>query len=219
MTQLKNGLRQGLGETMTNKELMLSGQLYIAKDEELIKDNMRARRLTRLINQTTEDELDKRQQLCRELFGSAGENIWVEAPIHADYGCNTYIGDNFYANYDCIIIDVAKVTIGDNVFLAPRVGIYTAGHPIDADVRNTQLEYGKPITIGSNVWIGGNTVINPGVTIGSNVVIGSGSVVTKDIPDNVVAVGNPCRVLRPIDDNDKKYWEQEAAKYRECINN
>lgn len=219
MTQLKNGLRQGLGETMTNKELMLSGQLYIAKDEELIKDNMRARRLTRLINQTTEDELDKRQQLCRELFGSAGKNIWVEVPIHADYGCNTYIGDNFFANYDCIIIDVAKVTIGDNVFLAPRVGIYTAGHPIDADVRNTQLEYGKPITIGSNVWIGGNTVINPGVTIGSNVVIGSGSVVTKDIPDNVVAVGNPCRVLRPIDDNDKKYWEQEAAKYRECINN
>lgn len=198
---------------MTEKELMLSEQLYIAKDSELAKDNAKARRLTRLINMATEEQADYRIQLFRELFGCIGQNFWIEPPFHTDYGCNTYIGQNFYANYDCIIIDVANVHIGDNVFLGPRVCIYTAGHPIDATIRNAQLEYGKKVNIGNNVWIGGNTVINPGVTIGDNVVIGSGSVVTKNIPEGVVAAGVPCRVIREITEQDKEYWNGQAAIY------
>ena len=141
----------------------------------------------------------------------------VEQTFHCDYGCHIHVGEDFYANYDCTIIDVCEVRIGDNVFLAPKVGIYTAGHPIDAGVRNSGLEFGAPVTIGDNVWIGGNAVINPGVTIGSNVVIGSGSVVTKDIPDNVIAVGNPCRVLREITREDRDYWEEKKREYEEVM--
>ena len=198
---------------MTEKELMLSEQLYIANDAELAKDNAKARKLTRLINMATEEQADYRLQLFRELFGSIGNKFWVEPPFRTDYGCNTYIGDNFYANYDCIFIDVAKIVIGNNVFLGPRVCLYTAGHPIDAEIRNEQLEYGKNIKIGNDVWIGGNTVINPGVTIGDNVVIGSGSVVTKDIPSGVIAAGVPCRVIRKITEEDKTYWKKQAEVY------
>ncbi len=198
---------------MTEKEKMLSGNLYIADDEELKTDRRNARRLTRLFNSTTEEELEDRSELLRELLGSVGDNAFIEPPFRCDYGYNISVGKNFYANYDCIMLDVCRVTIGDNVFLAPRVGIYTAGHPIDAEIRNTNLEFGKPITIGSSVWIGANTVVNPGVTIGSNVVIGSGSVVTKDIPDNVIAVGNPCRVLREITQEDMAYWEEKRRQY------
>ena len=198
---------------MTEKERMLSEQLYVARDEELARDNAKARKLTRLINTATEEQADYRMELFRQLFGSVGESFWVEPPFRTDYGCNTYIGNNFYANYDCIIIDVADVHIGDNVFFGPRVCLYTAGHPIDADIRNTQLEYGKKINIGNNVWIGGNTVVNPGVTIGDNVVIGSGSVVTKDIPSGVIAAGVPCRVIRKITDADKEYWTKQAEIY------
>lgn len=198
---------------MTEKELMLSEQLYIAKDEELARDNAKARKLTRLINTATEEQAAYRLQLFRELFGKVGENFWVEPPFRTDYGCNTYIGENFYANYDCIIIDVAEVVIGNDVFFGPRVCIYTAGHPIDAEIRNAQLEYGKKVKIGDSVWIGGNTVINPGVTIGSNVVIGSGSVVTKDIPDGVIAAGVPCRVIREITEQDQLYWKEQAEIY------
>jgi len=198
---------------MTEKELMLSEQLYIAKDPQLAQDFQRARRLTRLINTATEEQADYRMGLFRELFGKIGESFWIEPPFRTDYGCNTYIGENFYANYDCIFIDVAKISIGDNVLFGPRVCLFTAGHPIDAEVRNSGLEYGKKITIGSNVWIGGNTVINPGVTIGDGTVIGSGSVVTKDIPSGVVAAGVPCRVIRPITEDDKQLWTTQAAAY------
>jgi len=199
---------------MTEKERMLSGRLYKANDAELGKDFARARRLTRRINATTEEQLEERQNLFRELFGGAGEGLWIEAPFHCDYGSHIYVGDNFYANYDCIMIDVCDIHIGNNVFLGPRVCIYTAGHPIDEQVRDMQLEYGKPVRIGNSVWIGGNTVINPGVTIGDNVVIGSGSVVTKDIPSGVVAVGVPCRVLREITGTDRDYWQTQAEEYR-----
>ena len=123
------------------------------------------------------------------------------------------MGKNFYANYDCIIIDVCPVTIGDQVFFGPRVCVYTAAHPIDAKVRSTGLEYGKPVTIGDDVWVGGNTVINPGITIGSNAVIGSGAVVTKDIPGGVIAAGNPCKVLRSITEEDRKYWHLKQEEY------
>ena len=199
---------------MTEKEKMLSQGLYSPNDDELKKDAMRSRRLTRLYNSTTEDEREYRLQLLKELFGSTGEHISVEPPFRCDYGSNTYIGENFYANFDCIILDVAKVFIGDNCFFGPRVCVFTPAHPIDAEVRNTGIEYGKEIHIGNNVWVGGNTVINPGVTIGNNVVIGSGSVVTKDIPDNVVAVGNPCKVIRPITDKDKKFWTDKLNEYK-----
>lgn len=198
---------------MTEKEKMLAGKLYMAQDKELKQDSLKSRKLTRLFNATTEEELDYRTTLLKKLFESTGENIYIEPPFRCDYGCHISIGENFYANYDCIIIDVCKVKIGNNVFFGPRVGIYTAGHPIDAQIRNTYLEFGKPITIGNNVWVGGNTVINPGVIIGNNVVIGSGSVVTKCIPDNVIAAGNPCKVLREITDEDKLYWEEKRLEY------
>lgn len=199
---------------MTNKELMLMGELYkLNDDKELNEDFMRARRLTRLFNSMTEEQMEERKEIIKELFKSTGENVHVEQTFHCDYGCHISVGENFYANYDCIMVDVCEIIIGDNVLLAPRVGLYTAGHPIDAAVRNEGLEFGKPVIIGDNVWIGGNAVINPGVTIGSGVVIGSGSVVTKDIPDHVVAVGNPCRVLRKINEEDKIYWEKEREKY------
>lgn len=199
---------------MTEKELMLSEQLYIAKDDELAADFARSRRLTRLINTATEEQAEYRIQLFKELFQKTGENIWVEPPFHCDYGCHISVGENFYANYDCIIIDVCDVTIGNNVFFGPRVCIYTAGHPIDAQIRNRQLEYGKKIMIGNDVWVGGNTVINPGVSIGDNVVIGSGSVVTKNIPSGVVAAGNPCKVIRMITEEDTKYWQEKAQEYQ-----
>ena len=199
---------------MTEKERMLSEKLYIPMDEALAADCARSRRLVRLINGTTEEQAEYRVQLFKELFGRTGENLWVEPPFHCDYGCHISVGENFYANFDCIILDVCDVTIGDNVFLAPRVCIYTAGHPIDAGVRRRQLEYGKKVVIGNDVWVGGNTVINPGVTIGDNVVIGSGSVVTKDIPSGVIAAGNPCRVLRPVTEEDSRYLEEVERAYR-----
>jgi maltose O-acetyltransferase len=196
----------------TEKEKMLAGDLYRAGGDELRRDNKQARVLTRQFNATTEDEIEARTALLKQLFKSTGMNLYIEPPFRTDYGCNTSIGENFYANYDCIIIDVAPVKIGNNVMFGPRVCLYTAGHPIDAEVRNSLLEFGKPITVGDNVWIGGNTVVNPGVTIGNNCVIGSGSVVTKDIPDGVIAAGNPARVIRAITDEDKQYWQAEAAK-------
>jgi maltose O-acetyltransferase len=198
---------------MTEKEKMLAGKLYIAMDPELSKMMINCKRITRLFNQTTEEQFDYRIELLKGLFERTGEKIYIEPPFRCDYGCNISVGENFQANYDCIILDVCKVTIGNNVLFGPRVSIFTAGHPIDATVRNTLLEYGKPVTIGNNVWIGGNTIINPGISIGNNVIIGSGAVVTKNIPDNVIGVGNPCKVLREINDEDKKYWEEQQKEY------
>ena len=141
----------------------------------------------------------------------------MNPPFFCDYGSHIEVGKNFFANYNCTILDVARVKIGDNCQMAPNAAIYTAGHPIHPDTRNSGYEYGIEVIIGDNVWIGGNAVITPGVTIGSGVVIGSGSVVTKDIPDHVVAVGNPCRVLRKINEEDKIYWEKEREKYYQRI--
>ncbi|WCG34876.1 sugar O-acetyltransferase [Companilactobacillus farciminis] len=199
----------------SQKDRMLAGDLYIADDPELAKDFHKAKRLLREYNQTTEYQEADRKKILDDLFKQSGKKIHIEPPFHTDYGCNTVIGENFYSNYDCIILDIANVKIGDNVMFGPHVGLYTAGHPIDAVIRNEYYEYGKPITIGNNVWVGGNVVVNPGVTIGDNVVIGSGAVVTKDIPSNVIAVGNPCKVLREINDQDKKYWEAEKQRYFE----
>lgn len=196
---------------MTEKERMLAGKLYQANDPELFAEDMRKWKLVHRLNQTTDAE--EVRALFRELLGSIGENFWIQPPFYCDYGSNIHIGDHFYANYDCVILDPGTVTIGEHVFLAPRVCIFTATHPIDAGVRNRELEYAKPVKIGSSVWIGGNTVVNPGVTIGDDVVIGSGSVVTKDIPSHVIAAGNPCRVLRPITGEDRRFWQAQAAQY------
>lgn len=183
---------------MTEKEKMLAGELYIANGTELTAERQNARRLTRLYNATAEEEQDYRSELIKELFGSVGAGVYIEPTFRCDYGYNIKVGNEFYANFDCVILDVCDVNIGNNVFFGPRVNIYTAAHPLEAEVRNSLLEYGKPVAIGNSVWIGGGAVILPGVTIGDNSVIGAGSVVTKDVPSGVVAVGNPCRILRKI---------------------
>lgn len=198
---------------MTDKEKMLSGKLYLASDEELRQDRLRARKLTWLFNQTMEEQMDYRRQLLTELFGYAGKNIHVNPTFRCDYGYNIKVGDNFYANYDCIILDICKVEIGNNVLLGPRVSLFTASHPIDSQVRATGLECGRPIVIGDDVWIGGSTIVNPGVTIGDRTIIGAGSIVTHDLPDDVIAAGNPCRVLRPLTEEDRRYWVQMQEAY------
>ena len=182
----------------TEKEKMLSGELYQAGDPELTRDRLNARRLTRLFNGTLETELDERTRLLREMFGSTGSQLYVEPTFRCDYGYNIHVGDNFYANFDCVFLDVCEIRIGDNCFIAPGVHIYTATHPLHAEERISGAEYGIPVTIGDNVWIGGRAVINPGVHVGNNVVIASGAVVTKDVPDNVVVGGNPAKVIKAI---------------------
>lgn len=183
---------------MTEKEKMLLGHLYYVNDLEIDKDFKRSKRIIRQINKTSEKHGKYRVRLFRKLLKSTGKNLWIETPFQCDFGYNITVGENFFANYDCIILDSNEVIIGNNVFLGPRVSIYTVNHPIDPNVRNKSLEYAKGIKIGNNVWIGGNTVINPGVNIGDNVVIGSGSVVTKNIPSYVIAAGNPCHVIRHL---------------------
>lgn len=198
---------------MTEKEKMLAGMMYCPVDKELQEDFRKNRVLTRLYNQTTEADEEQRGDMLRQILGQVGETPHIELPFRCDYGKHIYIGDNFYSNYDLVILDVCEVHIGDNVMFGPRVGIYTAAHPIDAGVRNSSVEFGKPVKIGSNVWFGGNVVVNPGVTIGDNVVIGSGAVVTKDVPSNTIAAGNPCRVIRSITEEDKTYWEEQRRMW------
>ncbi len=209
---------------MTQKERMLAGLPYRANDPEL--KQMRAENKLRVAqyNQLTRNQEQEMDQLIKEILGGTGKEILVEPPIHFDYGRNTTVGERFFANYNLTVLDVCPVTIGDNVMIAPNVSLYGAGHPIHPDARNSGYEYGAPITIGNNVWIGGSVCVLPGVTIGDNVVIGAGSVVAKDIPDNVIAVGNPCRVIRTITEEDKKYyfkdkefdveWEGTAPQWR-----
>lgn len=155
----------------------------------------------------------------KKCFANAPDDMVLTPPVYFDHGDRIRFGKHFYANTGLTILDENYVTFGDNVFIAPHVSIYTAGHPIDAVIRNTEVEYAKPVTIGSDVWIGGNVVINPGVTIGNNVVIGSGSVVTKDIPDDVIAAGNPCKIIRKITEEDRIKWEKEYKAYLLAVKN
>lgn len=200
---------------MSQVERMLAGKLYSCLVPDKQREEMHLRKAAFLdqFNATHFSDFKTREKLARGIFASVGKNFMMNKPFYCDYGCHISIGDYFYANFDCIFLDVARITIGNHVFLGPRVCIYTAGHPIDKDIRNQELEYGYEVKIGNDVWIGGNTIINPGVTIADNVVIGSGSVVTKDIPSGVVAAGNPCRVIRPITEEDKVYWEQQADDF------
>ena len=178
----------------TEKEKMLNEEYYDASGEELTKEREYAKDLCYDYNHTRPSEKEKLKNIIKKLFKSTGENYRINPPFFCDYGYNISIGENFYSNYNLIILDVCEVNIGNNVFIGPNVGIYTAGHPVNVELRNDGLEYGKKIKIGNNVWIGGNVCILPGVTIGDNVTIGAGAVVTKDIPSNVTAFGNPCKV-------------------------
>ncbi len=189
---------------MTHNERRDLGLPYIS-DEEVFEEQKIARRLTQQLNTADRSDFKAIGKIIKELFGKS-ENAFVNPPFYCDYGKNIEVGKNFFANYNCTILDVAKVRIGDNCQMAPNVAIYTAGHPVHPLTRNTMYEYGIEVTIGDNVWIGGNTVICPGVHIGNNTVIGAGSVVTNDIPDQVIAAGNPCRVIRKITDADKKCY-------------
>lgn len=187
-------ISRGKGIMRSEKEKMLAGDLYNAADEELAKEREYARNLTFEFNHTKPSDKEKRQEILKQLIMAKG-SLHIEAPFNCDYGYNIEVGENFYANYGCIILDVNKVEIGDNVLLGPNVQVYTAAHPIDPMERLTGKEYAKSVVIGNNVWIGGGAIICPGVKIGDNTVIGAGSVVTKDIPDNVVAAGNPCGII------------------------
>lgn len=191
---------------MNQKERMLKNLPYKAWLDGLSEERLENKKKIYEFNRCEPEEMQRSQELLKQILGKTGENVWIEAPFHCDYGYNIEVGENFFANYNLVILDVGKVKIGKNVQFAPNVAIYTAGHPVHPDSRNSGYEYGIDITIGDNVWLGGNTVVMPGVHIGNNVVIGGGSVVTKDIPDDVIAVGNPCRVLRKITEADRKYY-------------
>ena len=188
--------------TMNNVERRDKELAYIT-DEAVFDEILKCRKLLFKFNHTDFNNAQEIRDMIALILGKS-ENAFVNPPFFCDYGSHIEVGKNFFANYNCTIIDVAKVKIGDNCFLAPNVAIYTAGHPIHPETRNSGYEYGKEITIGDNVWIGGNTVVCPGVHIGNNVVIGAGSVVTRDIPDWSVAVGNPCRVIKSITENDRR---------------
>lgn len=194
---------------MTEREKMLAGEMYDCSDSELLEQWHKAKNLIKEYNMLDSEDLERKDSILTELLGGKGESIWIAAPFYVDYGNNIYFGNNCEVNMNCTFLDDNKIVIGDNALIAPNVQIYTAFHSINPEERFGTSNYGKsqfcktmtaPVVIGDNVWIGGGTVILPGIHIGNNTVVGAGSVVTKDIPDNVVAVGNPCRILRKIDE-------------------
>ena len=194
---------------MNQKERILAGLPYKAWLDGLSEERLENKKRVYRYNHLPPEALEEQDALIRQILGRTGKTVHIEAPFHCDYGYNIEVGENLFANYNLVILDVGRVTIGKNAQIAPNVAIYTAGHPIHPDSRNSGYEYGIPVTIGDNVWIGGNVCVMPGVTIGSNVVIGAGSVVTRDIPDNVIAAGNPCRVIREITEADRDYYYKD----------
>ena len=195
---------------MKEKEKMIKSLMYDANyDVELLNDRNKAKDLCFEFNNMKPSENEQQIVILKNLLGKTRDTFTITAPFWCDYGYNISLGSNFYSNHNLVILDGAKVTFGDNVFVAPNCGFYTAGHPIDYERRNKGLEYAYPITVGNNVWFGAGVQVMPGVTIGDNVVIGAGSIVVKDIPSNCVAVGNPCKVIREITDDDKKTcWDR-----------
>lgn len=191
---------------MNAKERMKSGKIYFCTDEELAKEQLR--RLDRLydFNQTRPSEMPKRMALLKEILAEVDENCYVEPPLHANWGCHTHFGNNVYANFNLTLVDDTDIYVGDGVLFGPNVVVAVAGHPVDPDLRRKVAQFNLPVHIGNNVWIGAGAIILPGIAIGDNSVIGAGSVVTKDVPANVVAVGNPCRVLREIGEHDREYY-------------
>ena len=185
----------------TERDKMLAGELYYALDSELVQARDRARDLCQDLNASHERDVDERRRILTEIFGSGGDSVWMQPPFYCDYGSNIHLGERVFFNFNCVVLDVCEVRIGDFTLFGPAVQIYTATHPMNAQLRRSQ-ESGKPITIGSDVWVGGGAIICPGVTIGSRTVIGAGSVVTRDIPEGVFAAGNPCRVIREIVETD-----------------
>ena len=181
----------------SERDKMLAGQLYDPMDRELVVGRDRARDLCQALNATREAQQDERRGILKRLFGAGGESVWMQPPFFCDYGSNIYLGERVFFNFNCIVLDVCEVRIGDFTLFGPAVQLYTATHPMNAELRRKQ-ESAKPIAIGSDVWVGGGAIICPGVRIGSKSVIGAGSVVTRDIPEGVFAAGNPCRVIREI---------------------
>ena len=194
---------------MDQKERMLAGLPYKAWLDGLMEERLENQKRIYRFNLLPPDAFEEQDALIKEILGKTGDRVHIMPPFHCDYGRNIEVGEDFFANYNLVILDVGKVKIGKNAQIAPNVAIYTAGHPIHPDSRNSGYEYGIPVTIGDNVWLGGNVCIMPGVTIGDNAVIGAGSVVTKDIPSNVIAAGNPCRVIRPITEADRDYYYKD----------
>jgi len=193
----------------SEKVKMISGKSYKPIDDEHYNERQYARTLIFYFNSYPPNEIDKRNIVLRRLLSNTKNSLFIEQPFRCDFGYNIEIGVNFYSNYNLVILDCAKVKIGNNVVIGPNVSIYTVGHALHYEKRNQGYQYAFPISIGNNVWIGGNVVINPGITIGNNSVIGSGSVVTKDIPNDVIAIGNPCRVSRAITEEDKLYYYKD----------
>ncbi len=184
---------------MSEYEKMITGQLYNGNDAELVRMRHEVRALLDQLNRSVHDvRAGERLELCGRIFGRVGKGLWLQPPFYCDYGMNIEIGENFFCNFNCVILDVAKVIIGSHVMLGPHVQIYTAGHPLDAAERQRGLEFGKSITIGNHVWIGGSAILCPGVKIGEKSVIAAGAVVTKDVPAHVVVGGNPARVIKDI---------------------
>jgi maltose O-acetyltransferase len=181
----------------SERDNMLAGHLYDPLDPELVRARDRARDLCQDLNATREADQDARRRILKELFGRGGESVWMQPPFFCDYGSNILLGERVFFNFNCVVLDVCRVTVGDSTLFGPAVQIYTATHPMNAELRRKQ-ESGKPVEIGSDVWVGGGAILCPGVTVGSRSVIGAGSVVTRDIPEGVLAAGNPCRVIRPI---------------------
>ncbi len=183
---------------MNEKEKMITGKLYNPFDPELIEMRRSARELTDQFNSTPSSEVEKRVKIIKQLFGETGKEVLIEPSFRCDYGWNIFVGENFFMNFDCVILDGCEVRFGDNCMVGPQVGIYTATHPVDPELRKKMLEFGKPVTIGHNCWIGGMACIKPGITLGSNVVVAAGTVVTKSFGDNVVIGGNPARVISSL---------------------
>lgn len=177
---------------------MIAGELYNPLDKELVEDRIQTRLLLKALNDSREDNEEERMRLVKELVPNADKGLWIQPPFYCDYGYNLFIGERVFFNFNCVVLDVAPVTIGSRTMCGPNVQIYTATHPMDAVERSSGVEYAKPIVIGEDVWLGGSVIVCPGVTIGNRTVIGAGSVVTKDIPADVFAAGNPCRVIKPL---------------------